>query len=145
MKNIRIKHNYFKNIKLALLAILFLILTGCASSSFDLTVQPDKLTNNGQPFYVIVKDEPMFSYLDSSINSVYESYLKSDDKHNSFLIYPNKGKQSISIQKSKKDGVSVYFLFQKKPSVGDWKFYINSDSQKDKTINITKNNLVEVS
>ncbi|WP_420705570.1 hypothetical protein [Francisella sp. TX07-6608] len=41
--------------------------------------------------------------------------------------------------------MSVYFLFQKKPSVGDWKFYINSDSQKDKIINISKNNLVEVS
>lgn len=36
--------------------ILFLIISGCASSSFDLTVQPDKLTNNGKPFYVIVKD-----------------------------------------------------------------------------------------
>ncbi|OIN83391.1 hypothetical protein [Francisella sp. TX07-6608] len=86
MKNIKIKNNYFKKIKLVLVAIVFLVLSGCASSSFDLAIQPDKLTNNGQPFYVIVKDEPMFSYLDSSIDSVYQSYLKSDDKNNSFLI-----------------------------------------------------------
>ena len=145
MKNIRIKNTYLKNIKLALISALFLILSGCASSSFNLTVQPNKLSNDGQPFYVIVKKEPIFSYIDSDVDSVYDSYLKTDSKDDSILVYPSKGKQSIPIEKSEKEGVSVYFLFKKKPSEGHWKLYINPDSQKDKTVNISKNNVMKVS
>lgn len=51
----------------------------------------------------------MFSYLDSSIDIVYQSYLKSYDKNNNFLIYPNQGKQTIPIHKKE-----VYqFIFLK--------------------------------
>ena len=98
-----------------------------------------------RPTLVIVKKEPIFSYIDSDVDSVYDSYLKTDSKDDSILVYPSKGKQSIPIEKSEKEGVSVYFLFKKKPSEGHWKLYINPDSQKDKTVNISKNNVMKVS
>ncbi|ASG68505.1 hypothetical protein fh0823_15340 [Francisella halioticida] len=145
MKNIKIRNTFSQSIRLALILTLFLILSGCVSSTFNLIVQPDKLSNDGQPFYVIIKQEQMSNYLHSNVGIVYDSYLKKDKKNNSTLIYPNKGKQSISIKKSEKEGISVYFLFKKKPSEGHWKFYINPDNEKDKRVNISKNNVMEVS
>jgi hypothetical protein len=144
MRNFNLKESYLKMIKLFCVALFFLMLSSCARSTFDLTVNPNKLSNNSQPFYVIVKQESMYDYLDSSVNSVYESYLKKGSNDASFLIYPDKGKQTIPIGKSDKGGVSVYFLFQKESNSGNWKFYINPDNQKDKTINISKNNVMEV-
>ncbi|MED7818889.1 MULTISPECIES: type VI secretion system lipoprotein IglE [unclassified Francisella] len=145
MKSFSVKvKNYFKIMKLVFVLLLFIMLSGCASSTFNLTVNPNKLSNSKQPFYVIVKQESMYDYLDSSVNTVYDNYLKKGSNDASFLIYPEKGKQTIPIEKSDKDGISIYFLFQKESNSGNWKFYINPNNQKDKTVNISKNNVMEV-
>ncbi|WP_150467831.1 type VI secretion system lipoprotein IglE [Francisella sp. SYW-9] len=138
------KSTRIKNIKSVSVLILFLLLLGCTSSNFNLIIQPNKLSNDGQPFYVIVKKESMFNYLDSNVDSVYDSYLNTGKKDYGVLIYPSKGKQVIPIGKSKNQGISVYFLFKRNKGEGSWKFYINPNNQEDKTVNISKNNVMEV-
>ena len=131
----------FSKIKQVLMLLVLLTISGCASSNFDLRIQADKLTNSGKPFYVVVKEDSMSNYINTSLLNAYQDYLSDSD---SFLVYPSNDEQSISIAKSKDNGIAVYFLFQKNPKINAWKYYINSDEQKDTLVKITNNNVIEV-
>ena len=83
----------------------------------------------------------MSNYINTSLLNAYQDYLSDSD---SFLVYPSNDEQSISIAKSKDNGIAVYFLFQKNPKINAWKYYINSDEQKDTFVKITNNNVIDV-
>jgi hypothetical protein len=143
MINIKIKQHCFKKIKLTIALMPLFMIIGCTNSTFNLILHPNELSNNGQPFYVLIKENSIYDFINSSIANVYKDYLNDDVFSESLLIYPENGQKSVSISNSKKDGVSVYFLFQKSPRNKVWKYYINSDKQKDMILKITSNNMIE--
>ena len=147
MKRIKFKEKNILtsiNIRKFLSLVILIFITSCSSHKFNLNIQPDKLSNNSQPFYIIIKKNSMLNYMNYSINDAYKDYLHSSKSSKIFLIYPSKEKQSISVSKSHKNGISIYFLFQKMPSQNNWKIFISPKKQKNKTIFISKSNRLEV-
>ncbi|AJI56181.1 putative lipoprotein [Francisella philomiragia] len=131
-------------IKYVFIILLLTMITGCYSTNFDLKINPSESSNNGQPFYVFIKNSSMSNYTNSNIDKVYKEYIKDNSVYNSLLINPKDGIRSISIPKSDEDGVAIYFLFKRTMNINDWKIYVSPKDQKDMMVTVSKNNKLGV-
>ena len=124
------------------MVISVIVLAGCASTTYDLKVDPSKMSNNGQPFYILIKNNSPSNYLASNYKTVYQDYID-DNISQKLLVYPQKGVQTWKIKKANDRGMSFYFLFQNMPNSGNWKLYLTPYDQSDLSVAISKNDNIQ--
>ncbi len=131
-----------KKVRLVFVIVSVVLFEGCASTTYDLKVDPSKMTNNGQPFYILIKNNSPSNYLASNYETVYQDFT--DDKvSQKLLVYPQKGVQTWQIKRANDRGMSFYFLFQNMPNSVNWKLYLTPYDQRDLSVTISRNDNIQ--
>ncbi|MFZ9035154.1 MAG: type VI secretion system lipoprotein IglE [Francisellaceae bacterium] len=130
-------------LKYCVLSLIILGGCGCASNTFNLTVDSGAKANGGQPLYVYVKDNDWNDFLGSDPSQVYSDFMNNEIQ-NRLLIIPARKSQEFTINKSPKEGLTLFFIFKNIPISGKWKIYLTKDEQQDMTIDIDDNDLISM-
>lgn len=131
----------FSMVSVLILVMLGVSLSGCAST-YDLTINPSKYSNQGKPYYVFIKHNDRGNYLSSDYSSIYHDFAKGKIDQKIF-INPKLGEQTLKLPVSDMHGTSVYFIFKDMPSDGNWKLFLPRDYQDDLTVDVLNNNNIQ--